>query len=341
MKIEGLKNSFDVILIAVIFISILVLFGINLSHGDANISSGELIRILTGSPAEYKSWSFIVEARLNRSIVAIFGGGALAISGLILQVFFRNPLAGPGVLGITSGASLGVAAVILGGLTLENVIGSASMITFGAIGAFAVLLLLLFLSRFVKNQVTLLVIGLMIGYFTAAFVNMLFLWADQAETREFVIWGLGSFEGLSQGQMWAFVGVILFFSFGSIFMIKSLNGMVLGEDYARSLGINLKLQKFFMILITSVLAAVVTVYCGPISFIGIAVPQIIRVLARSKNHAILIPLCFLGGGLLGISADLIVRMAGNTLPLNTVTALIGAPIIIWTIIKMNKRFASV
>ncbi|MBD3637147.1 MAG: iron ABC transporter permease [Crocinitomicaceae bacterium] len=336
-----MKRGIDGILIVVLMVGILLLFAINLSYGDASISWRDLISILFGELPENDSWSYIVEYRLNRSIVAVLGGGALAVSGLLLQVFFRNPLAGPGVLGITSGASLGVALVMLGGISVQNVLGGVSVIFSGTIGAIGVLFLLLFISRFVRNQVTLLVIGLMLGYFTSAFVNMLFLWADQNATREFVIWGLGSFEGLETPEVILFSLVILVFISATVFMIKGLNGMVLGTEYSRSLGINLRVQKVLMIIITSVLAAVVTVYCGPISFIGIAVPQLIRVIGKSRNHAVLIPMCFLGGGLLGIFADLLVRLADNTLPLNTVTALIGAPIIIWTIIKMNKRFVGV
>lgn len=315
-----------------------MLLVLNLSLGNAAIDFSEVLHILFGGAAEYESWSFIVEARFSRSIVAIFGGGALAVSGLILQVFFRNPLAGPGVLGISAGASLGVALVILGGLSASVAFGNAGIIVFGSLGALSVLFMLLLISKFVKNQVTLLVIGLMIGYFASAFVSMLFLWSDQEATREFVIWGLGSFAGLDQSQLAIFIGLIATFSLLTVFMIKGMNGMVLGEEYARSLGLNVRRQKILMIFITSILAATVTAFCGPISFIGIAVPQIIRLIVKSKNHFWLLPLCFVGGAFLGILADVIVRYSENTLPLNTVTALIGAPVIIWTIIKMNSRF---
>ena len=309
-----------------------------MTFGDADISFFEVIEILSGKQSNQESWSYIVEYRLNRTLAAIFGGGALAVSGLLLQVFFRNPLAGPGVLGITSGASLGVAIIILGGIAVEGIFSGVSMILSGIIGALVVLLILLFVSKFVKNQVTLLVIGLMFGYFTGAFVNMLFLWADQGETREFVIWGLGSFEGLSSSSIMLFIVVIATFLALTVFLVKGMNALVLGEDYVRSLGVNLKTLRILLIIITSVLAAIVTVHCGPISFIGIAVPQLIRAIGKSRNHAVLIPLCFLGGGFLGLIADVLVRMSNNSLPLNTVTALIGAPIIIWTIIKMNRKF---
>ena len=334
-----MKKGLDVIILLVLLIGILLLFITNLTFGRAEIPGAKIIDILMGEPASKDTWPYIIEHRLNRSLAALFGGGALAVSGLLLQVFFRNPLAGPGVLGITSGASLGVAIVILGGITLDGILGSASIIFFGIIGAMGVLLLLLFISRFVKNQVTLLVIGLMLGYFTSAFINMLYMWSSLTETREFVIWGLGSFEGLTSSAIAVFVFSISGFLLLSFLLIKGLNALVLGEDYARSLGVNMKSLRVLLIIITSVLAAIVTVYCGPVSFIGIAVPQLIRAVVKSRNHAFLIPLVFLGGAFLGIAADFAVRASDNFLPLNTVTALIGAPIIIWTIIKMNKRFA--
>ena len=309
--------------------------------GEVSIPLADQIDILSGGSAKVSSWSFIVENRLYRSITAVLGGGALAVSGLVLQVYFRNPLAGPGVLGITSGASLGVAFVVLGGFALNGFLSGLGMIGFGVLGALLVLFLLLFLSRFIKNQVTLLVVGLMIGYFTAAFVNTLFLWADQQATREFVIWGLGSFEGLTTQQLVPFIIVILVFFTISLIMSKGLNALALGEEYLRSLGVKKNQLRWMMILVTSALAATVTAYCGPISFIGIAVPQIVRLLFKTKNHALLLPLCLLMGGMLGIGADLLVRLSSNSLPLNTVTALIGAPIIIWTIIKMNRQFARV
>ncbi|MCB9222865.1 MAG: iron ABC transporter permease [Crocinitomicaceae bacterium] len=328
-----MKNQ-DRIVIVTVGIGVMLLFLLNLFIGSVSIDPSAILNLLTGGESENPAWPYIVENRLHRSLVAIFGGGALAVAGLILQVFFRNPLAGPGVLGISSGASLGVAIVILGGMSFA---GSAGIIVFGVLGAFSVLALVLFLSRFIKSQVTLLVIGLMIGYFTSAFVNMLFLWAGESETREFVIWGLGSFEGLNREDLTLFIGVITAALLSTVFMIKGMNGYALGEDYARSMGINVRLQRTLMILITSVLAAVVTVYCGPVSFIGIAVPQLVRLLSKSKNHAFIIPFCFLGGAFLAILSDITVRLTTNSLPLNTVTALVGAPVIIWTILKMNKR----
>ncbi len=320
---------------------VILLFFSNLIYGPVKIPFSDILGIMSGGEVENDSWSFIIESRLNRSLVAIAGGGALAIAGLILQVFFRNPLAGPGVLGITSGASLGVAIVLLGGMSYASVLGSFSVIMAGIIGALLVLFLLLFISRFIYNAVTLLVVGLMFGYFTSAFINVLFLWANQSDTREFVIWGLGSFEGLSTPEMGLFLVLIISVFLISLLLVKPLNALVLGGEYAKSLGVNIKRTKMLIILTTGVLAAIVTVYCGPISFVGIAVPQIIRLIIKSKNHLFIIPITFIAGGILAIFADLIVRFSDNSLPLNTVTAIIGAPVIIYTIIKLNRNGAGV
>lgn len=330
----------DIPLIILLILGIFILFWMNLLLGDVAMKTADVFELLGGGTVENETWSFIVENRLNRSIVAILAGGALAISGLILQVFFRNPLAGPGVLGITSGASLGVAVVILGGVTMGSLLGNLSIILAGIVGAIAVLLLLLFIAKFIKNSVTLLVAGLMFGYFTSALISVLFLWANDADTREYVVWGFGSFEKLNQTELMIFITLIIVLSLACFILVKPLNALVAGTDYAASIGINIKTTRLFIILLTGILAAIVTVYCGPVGFIGIAVPQLVRVLVKSKNHAVILPIVFITGSLLALGADFIVRMSSNSLPLNTVTAIVGAPIIIWVIVKMNKRNVS-
>lgn len=331
-----MKVRSDIPLIGLLILGIIILFWMNLLFGDVRMNTEDVFNLLTGGTAENSAWSYIVESRLYRSLVAVLAGGALGISGLILQVFFRNPLAGPGVLGITSGASLGVAVVILGGLTMGSVLGNVGIILAGIIGAVVVLFLLLFISKYIRNSVTLLVAGLMFGYFTAALINVLFLWANETDTREYVVWGLGSFEGLSSTELAIFSSLIIVLSFFCFLLVKPLNALVAGTAYAASLGINVKSTRLLIILITGILAAIVTVYCGPVGFIGIAVPQLIRVLVKSKNHAVILPAVFIAGSFLALGADFIVRMSSNTLPLNTVTAIVGAPIIVWVIIKMNR-----
>ena len=220
---------------------------------------------------------------------------------------------------------------------VEN--GANANILAGILGAFLVLALLLAVSKFIQNAVILLVVGLMFGYFVSAIIDILFLWANLADTREYVVWGLGSFEGIQNDEMGLFLILILSTILFSFFLIRPLNAIVLGSEYASSLGINLKQAKILIIIITGVLAGLVTVYCGPVSFIGIAVPQLVRMAIKSKNHLVVIPFALLFGSGLALLADITVRLSGNALPLNTVTALIGAPVIIYTIIKMNSRFA--
>ncbi len=326
----------DISILFILLGLILVLFATNLVLGEVKIPFSEILQILNGKIAENKSWSFIIENRLNRSIVAVFSGGALAISGLILQVYFRNPLAGPGVLGISSGAALGIAFVILGGFTLGSFSLFFSHIFAGILGAFAILILLLFISKFIHQTVTLLVVGLMLGYFTSAIINVLYHWSDAEKTRSFVIWGLGSFDSTGGNYIYLLICIIVLCLLVSIFLIKPLNALSLGEEYAKGMGINIFKTKILIIIITSVLTATVTVFCGPIAFIGVAVPQIVYRITKSKNFKLLIPYAFVVGGLMGVFSDIIVRLGDNSLPLNTVTSLVGAPIIIYTIIKMNR-----
>lgn len=309
--------------------------------GPGDLKWSEIFEILAGGKGNSAAASYIVENRLNRSIVAIFAGGALALSGLILQVYFRNPLAGPGVLGITSGATLGVACILLGGISVGSAVGQLGIVMAGIIGSIGVLGLLLLLSRWIARPMTLLVVGLMFGFFVSAIISILYLWANQEETRQYVIWGLGSFEGLKTNQMWRFSGLIAAISLLSLFLVKPLNSLVLGTEYAQSLGTNLKRTKIWVIIVTGVLAALATVYCGPVAFIGIAVPQVIRMFNVSKNHAYIIPVTFIWGAVLAILSDVVVRLSDNALPLNAVTAIVGAPIIIVTIIRLNRGFGKI
>lgn len=327
-------------MIAAGLVIVLALLAMNLFIGEVRIPASDIATLLSGGEVENRTWSFIVENRLNRSLAAVFCGAALSLSGLILQVYFRNPLAGPGVLGITSGASLGVAFVTLAGGTISGYwLADMGVVVAGVLGAMAVLLLLLFISNYIQSAVTLLVLGMMFSYFVSAIINVLFLWANADDTREFVLWGMGSFDGLGTSEVITLIIAICAFSMMALVLIKPLNGLVLGTDYARSMGVDLQKTKFMVVLITGVLAAVTTVYCGPISFIGVAVPQLVRLFWKSVDHRILIPASCLLGAVLCLLSDIIVRLAENTLPLNTVTALVGAPVIIVVLFKLNKQLA--
>jgi len=331
------RRNRDIWLLSILLIVLIVLSIWSVSVGDVSIPFNELFTILKGDLSANESWSYIVEGRLNRTTIALLSGGALSVTGLILQVFFKNPLAGPGVLGISSGVTLGVAIVVLGGFSMLGLGSILSLVCSGLLGALVILSILMVVSKFIKHSITLLIVGLMLSYFSSALVSALYHWADLEQSRQFIIWGLGSFDGISSQNISWILPVVLF-SIGSLtFLIRPLNGFALGEDYAKSVGIYIKTTKALLILISSLLTAVVTVYCGPVAFIGIAVPQIVRGVTQSKSHQIILPLAVVFGALFALLADLGIRLTGNVLPLNTVTSLIGSPIIVWTIIRMNKR----
>ena len=332
-----MSKSRDIALLSGTCLTITLLFVWSLNVGEVHIPTSDIVSLLSGKTVENGAWSFIVEDRLNRTIMALMAGGALSVTGLILQVFFRNPLAGPGVLGISSGVTLGVALVVLGGFTFSGFGAEFSLIFSGLLGAILILFILMYVAKFIRHSVTLLIVGLMLSYFTSAFVSALYHWADLEQSRQFIVWGLGSFEGVKTTSLAWIVPFVLALMSVLIFLIKPLNAFALGEDYAKTMGINIKSTKIIIIIVSSILTAVVTVYCGPVAFIGIAVPQIVRGFTASKSHQMIIPMAIVFGALFGISADLIVRLSGNLLPLNTITSLIGAPIIVWTIIRMNKR----
>lgn len=332
-----MRRKRDIWLLCILVFLVLTLSVYSIYVGDVIISFHNIMDILQGGDSSNQSWSYIIENRLNRTVMALLGGGALSVTGLILQVFFKNPLAGPGVLGISSGVTLGVAVVVLGGFSVLGLDSGLSMIGSGLIGALIILVILMAISKFIKHSITLLIVGLMLSYFSSALVSALYHWADLEESRQFIVWGLGSFEGVSSENVsWIAAIVLLTFSL-LVFLIRPLNAFALGEDYAMSLGINIKKTKVLLILVSSLLAAVITVYCGPVAFVGIAVPQIVRGIAKSKSYQVIIPLAIVFGALFALIADLVIRLSGNVLPLNTVTSLIGAPIIVWTIIRMNKK----
>ncbi len=327
----------DILLLITLLVVLFVTSVISISVGDVSNSFADIVSVLKGESVSKDSWSYIVEGRLNRTIMALLGGGALSVTGLVLQVFFKNPLAGPGVLGISSGVTLGVAVVVLGGFSIFGLDSNLSLVSSGLIGAFVILIILMFLSKFIKHSITLLIVGLMLSYFSSALVSALYHWADLEQSRQFIVWGLGSFDGISTRNIIWITPLVLISIVSLILIIKPLNAFALGVDYAKSVGVNVKVTKTVIILTSSLLTAVITVYCGPVAFIGMAVPQIVRSLAKSNSHQIILPLAVLIGAMFALSADLVIRSTGNVFPLNTVTSLIGSPIIVWTIIKMNKK----
>ena len=288
-----------------------------------------------------ESWKYIVmENRLPQALTAMLCGASLAVCGLMLQTAFRNPLAGPDVFGISSGAGLGVAIVMLflGGsvsTTLFTVSGFLAILTSAFIGAIVVTMIILFLSTMVRNSVLLLIVGLMVGYVSSSAVALLNFFASEEGVKSYMVWGMGNFGGVSMDHMLLFALLCLVGIIASIFLIKPLNIMLLGTQYAESLGINIRQIRNLLLVTVGLLTAVTTAFCGPISFIGLAIPHISRLLFRTDNHQILLPGTVLTGAVIALFCNLVCYLPGELgiIPLNAVTPLIGAPVIIYVIIK--------
>jgi len=289
-----------------------------------------------------------MKSRLPQSLTAMMAGAGLGVSGLLMQTVFRNPLAGPSVLGISSGASLGVACVVLlsgsiGGVALSKlgVIGEVTITMSAIIGSLLIMALIAFVSQKVRGNVTLLIMGVMIGYIANAIIGVLKFFSAEEDIRAYVIWGLGSFSRVSGGQTWVFIVLMLIILPSAFFLIKTLNLLLLGDSYARNLGLNIKRVRLLVIGCSGILVAVVTAYCGPIVFLGLAVPHICRGLFHTSNHAAILPASLLGGASLALLCNLIARLPGfeGALPVNSVTALVGAPVVMWVL--FNKRKSEV
>ncbi|MGB2923751.1 MAG: iron ABC transporter permease [Limnothrix sp.] len=315
------------------------LFLLSLSLGSAAIPIDQVFKIITHQSSENAVWSQIVwQLRLPRAIAATFAGAALSISGLQMQTLFNNPLAGPFVLGINSGASLGVALVILGTGFLGGMLGNFSIAVAASTGAIAVLSLVLAISRRVPHNATLLILGLMIGYVSNSLVTLLLHFSPSEAMRLYLSWTFGSFAQIQRQQLPIFITLIIVGSSLAYLCAKPLNALLLGKQYAQSVGLDLKKIRRHLIISTALLAGTVTAFCGPISFIGIAVPHLCRGLLKTVNHRLLIPATALLGSSLALTADIIAQLPGSqlTLPLNTVTALFGAPVVIILILRRYR-----
>ena len=318
-----------------------MLFAMNLIVGSVRIPLADVYDILFDKFEGKESWKYIVmENRLPQALTAMLCGASLAVCGLMLQTAFRNPLAGPDVFGISSGAGLGVAIVMLflGGsvsTTLFTVSGFLAILTSAFIGAIVVTMLILFLSTMVRNSVLLLIVGLMVGYVSSSAVALLNFFASEEGVKSYMVWGMGNFGGVSMDHMLLFALLCLVGIIASIFLIKPLNIMLLGTQYAESLGINIRQIRNLLLVTVGLLTAVTTAFCGPISFIGLAIPHISRLLFRTDNHQILLPGTVLTGAVIALFCNLVCYLPGELgiIPLNAVTPLIGAPVIIYVIIK--------
>ena len=319
---------------------IVVLFASNLLLGSVSIPAEDVMRILLGDTNEKASWRFIIlESRLPQAITAMFCGASLAVSGLMLQTVFRNPLAGPSVFGINSGAGLGVALVMLflgGGLSVGSLqfSGFAAVLIAAFFGALAVMAVIFFFSTLVRSHVMLLIIGIMIGYISNSAISLLNFFATDEGVKSYMVWGLGSFGGVSMANMPVFVGVSLFGLLGAMLLIKPLNALLLGDRYAENLGVNIVAVRNWLLVVTGLLTAVTTAFCGPVAFIGLAVPHMARLLLTTDNHRQLLPATMLCGAVVALVCNLLCFLPGDggVIPLNAVTPLIGAPVIIYVIL---------
>lgn len=326
--------------------AILILFLVNLLIGTVSIPADTIVRILLGSDSENEIYSNIVlKSRLPQALTSVMAGAGLAVSGLQMQVVFHNPLAGPSVLGVSNGASLGVAFVVLlsgslGGVALSHMgyMGDAAMSVAAIVGALLVMGLILFVAQKVRGNVTLLIIGVMIGYLATAIIGVLKFFSTEEDVRAYVVWGLGSFSRVSGDQIILFVSIMCILLPLSMLLIKTMNMLLLGEDYAQNLGLNVRRARTNIILSSGILAAIVTAYCGPIMFIGLAVPHLCRAIFRTSDNRILMPSTLLVGATLALLCNLIARFPGleGALPVNSVTSIIGAPIIAAVIFNRQK-----
>lgn len=335
--------------IILLLVAIVILMVVNLLIGSVRIPVADVCGILAGTESNEIWENIIWKSRLPQALTAIVAGAGLAVSGLQMQTVFRNPLAGPSVLGISNGSALGVAFVVLlsgrlGGVALSRLgyLGDAAMSVAAIVGALAVMMLIVWISQKVRGNVTLLIIGVMIGYLATAIIGVLKFLSPEEDVKAFVVWGLGSFSRVSGDEMVLFVVLMAILLPLSFLLVKPMNLLLLGDRYAANLGLNIRKARLLVILCSGVLVAIVTAYCGPIMFIGLAVPHLARALFRTSDHRMLIPATMLCGAALALVCNLIARMPGfeGALPVNSVTALVGAPVIAAVLFRRRKDDAS-
>ncbi len=336
------RNKINIsILITIIFLGILLFF-LNLFVGSVTIPFSDLFNVFFGEESNQTIKTIVLDYRLPQAVTAIFAGAALSVAGLLMQTLFRNPLADPSMLGISSGAGLGVAITIL----LTGVIGNSALSTMGIwsnlgvslaafIGATLVLMLILGFSSRVRNMTTLIIIGLMVSYLAGSLTDIMKFFSMKEDIHAFVIWGMGSFSAVGSSKLMFFSISIIIGLFASLFMTKNLNITLLGDLYAENLGLNVKRNSLLIVLVSGYLTAIVTAFCGPIAFLGLAIPHLTRFIFRTSDHKVLVPATMLIGTVISLLCNLVARMPGfeGNLPINAVTAFIGAPVVIWVILR--------
>lgn len=336
------RNKINIsILITIIFLGILLFF-LNLFLGSVTIPFSDIFNVFFGDESNQTIKTIVLDYRLPQAVTAIFAGAALSVAGVLMQTLFRNPLADPSMLGISSGAGLGVAITIL----LTGVIGNSALSTMGIwsnlgvslaafIGATLVLMLILGFSSRVRNMTTLIIIGLMVSYLAGSLTDIMKFFSMKEDIHAFVIWGMGSFSAVGTNKLTFFSISIIIGLFASLFMTKNLNITLLGDLYAENLGLNVKRNSLFIVLVSGYLTAIVTAFCGPIAFLGLAIPHLTRFIFRTSDHKVLVPGVMLIGMVISLLCNLVARMPGfeGNLPINAVTAFIGAPVVIWVILR--------
>lgn len=336
------KNYTSSLLLLVLLV--LLFAFLNISLGSVNIPFGDVLAVLLDGEVSNESWRYIIrEYRVPKALTSILAGSGLAVSGMLMQTMFRNPLAGPYVLGLSSGASLGVALILMGaslfgGLASGLLMSNWSLVIASSLGSLLVLLAVMIASIRLKDTMAILIIGLMFASLTSAVVSVLAYFSPAAQLQQYVFWSFGSVGNLTWsevgvlGSFWV-LGIIL-----AVFCIKNLNSLLLGEQYARSLGVHIGRNRALLIISTSFLAGSITAFAGPIAFIGLAVPHLIRQVIPANDHRILLPSVVLGGALLMLVCDIVAQIPGSqhTLPINAITSLVGAPVVIWLLVRKRK-----
>lgn len=314
----------------------------NLSFGSVDIPFKAIVDILFSNTSTHENWQIIItEFRIPKAITAIFAGSALAVSGLLMQTLFRNPLADPYILGISSGASLGIALLILlvslGGFS-SILLSNWSFVMAAATGAFAIMLVVLTMASKIKNTMSILIIGLMFGSFASAIISIMAYFSTANQLQQYIAWSFGNLGNHSTQELWVYFGFYMLAIIPLFLLIKPLNSLLLGENYAQSLGVNIKKVRLFILLITSLLTGLVTAFSGPIAFVGLAVPHLTKLVFKTSNHLILIPAVLLNGAILMLISDTIAQLPNSefTLPINAITSLFGAPIVIWLLVRKRK-----
>jgi iron complex transport system permease protein len=337
----------NTILFFLLTLGLVLLFFVNISFGSITIPFKEIYTSLTGGQASKSTWEYIIiNYRLPKAITAILVGMGLSISGLLMQTLFRNPLAGPYVLGLSSGASLGVAFVILGASLLPPLLSTILLSSYGVVlastlGSSVVLLAVLMVSQKLRDTMAILIVGLMFGSFTSAIVGVLTYFSSAEQLQKFTFWSMGNLGNLSWSSILILTICVAIGLLLSLFSIKPLNALLLGENYARSLGLNFKKTRLIIIFATSILAGSITAYAGPIAFIGLAVPHIAKLVFQTSNHSVLYWSTLLLGASIMLICDVISELPGLeiTLPINAVTSIIGAPVVIWLLVSKRKMIA--